>query len=126
VVSELRHLYRTVLITADDLRTGINLADEVTSCGCTVAGPFADNARALAWLEGGHPDLVLLDVLLSDRAAAMFGTVLADDTPIAIWANFEPVAGIVRASVCGRDGPYRDHTVEALLDEVLEAVPSPG
>jgi hypothetical protein len=119
VQSELRHLYRTILLTSDDPRIGIGLADELASCGCLVAGPFADNRDALAWVDGGYPDLALLDAVLSDGSVSTLISALEAGTSIAFWASFEPAMGTVRASLEGRDGPYRDRTAEGLLDEVL-------
>jgi len=55
---------RKVLIVEDDFLDADDMRDAVESLGGTVVGPALSVDTALGLLEGDHPDVALLDVLL--------------------------------------------------------------
>ncbi len=54
------------LVAEDQPLIGLALKAYLEEHSFVVAGPFARNADALAWLEQNTPDLALLDVVLAD------------------------------------------------------------
>ena len=66
-----------VLVVEDDALTAMYIADALRDAGCTVQGPLASVAEALAFLELERPDAVLLDCFLYDGGAAPVAFALA-------------------------------------------------
>ncbi len=57
---------RRVLVVEDEALIGLALADVLEEAGYACMGPFQRGADALSWLDGGSPDLGLLDITLRD------------------------------------------------------------
>jgi DNA-binding response OmpR family regulator len=55
-----------VLLAEDEAIIAIDLEDSLREAGFAVAGPFATNAQAEAWLDTGRPDIAVLDHGLQD------------------------------------------------------------
>lgn len=55
-----------VLVVEDQALIGLSIEAFLEEAGYTVAGPFASNAEALAWLDGERPAAAVLDLGLRD------------------------------------------------------------
>lgn len=55
-----------VLLVEDEMIIAFDMADQLTSAGFTVDGPFPSTVKALAALSSGKPDVAILDVQLAD------------------------------------------------------------
>lgn len=55
-----------VLVVEDQALIGLSIEAFLTEAGYEVAGPFASNAEALAWLDGARPAAAVLDLGLRD------------------------------------------------------------
>lgn len=55
-----------VLLAEDEAIIAIDLEESLDAAGFAVAGPFATNAEAKAWLKTGRPDIAILDHALKD------------------------------------------------------------
>ena len=79
------------LIVEDEGLIGMALEASLEDAGFRVAGPFATNAAALAWLDAHSPDLALLDVLLGDGPCTRLVHALRRrGVPFAIYSGLKP------------------------------------
>ena len=79
------------LVVEDEALIGMALEASLEDAGFEVAGPFASNAAALAWLDAHTPDLALLDVLLRDGPCTRLVRALRQrGIPFAIYSGLRP------------------------------------
>jgi CheY-like chemotaxis protein len=67
----------SVLVVEDEMLLAMVVESMVSALGHTVIGPVADAEAALAQLEAGTPDAVLLDINLSGKPAYPLAAALA-------------------------------------------------
>jgi DNA-binding response OmpR family regulator len=79
-----------VLLAEDEAIIAIDLEDSLRAAGFAVAGPFATNAQAEAWLETGRPDVACLDHELRDGPCdALVRALAARGVPALIFTGHE-------------------------------------
>jgi CheY-like chemotaxis protein len=87
---ELRGKRPLVLLAEDEAIIAIDLEDSLRAAGFAVAGPFATNAQAEAWLETGRPDVACLDHELRDGPCdALVRALAARGVPALIFTGHE-------------------------------------
>jgi CheY-like chemotaxis protein len=87
---ELRGKRPLVLLAEDEAIIAIDLEDSLRAAGFAVAGPFATNAQAQAWLETGRPDVACLDHELRDGPCdALVRALVGRGVPALIFTGHE-------------------------------------
>ena len=123
------------LLVEDELLIAMALEAALEDAGFQVAGPFARNAAALAWLDANTPAVALLDVLLHDGPCLPLVRALrARNVPFAIYSGLKPGNrdGDLAAVPWLEKPVARDHLTKVLRDIApkpllpLTAVPMPA
>jgi CheY-like chemotaxis protein len=79
-----------VLLAEDEAIIAIDLEDSLKAAGFAVAGPFATNAEAKAWLETGRPNVAILDHALKDGLCdALVGDLARRGVPAIIFTGHD-------------------------------------
>jgi DNA-binding response OmpR family regulator len=107
------------LLIEDELLIAMALEASLKDAGFRVAGPFARNAAALAWLDAHTPDVALLDVLLQDGPCLPVVRALrARNIPFAIYSGLKPGNrdGDLAAVPWLEKPVARDHLTKVLRD----------
>jgi hypothetical protein len=87
---ELRGKRPLVLLAEDEAIIAIDLEDSLQAAGFAVAGPFATNAQAEAWLKTGRPDVACLDHELRDGPSdALVRALEARGVPALIFSGHD-------------------------------------
>jgi len=75
------------MIVEDQALIGLALEAYLEQTGFKIAGLFPTNEKALRWLEGGTPDLALLDLMLADGPCVLLARELKRrGIPFAIYS----------------------------------------
>lgn len=113
------HLYRKVLVVAQDADLGAALGKQIEAHGCLVAGPFGRSGPALEFVSGDCADLALIDSLTADPGLHELTTHLSDDAvPQVFFNGFDHDRGVVRVEEDDNPGFCRDLTVPELLERL--------
>lgn len=98
---------RQILVVEDERLIALDIRNLLETCGCTVMGPVASTAAALALIGDQLPDAAILDVNLGSETS-------------------EPIAAVLRANGC----PFlvltaysKSHLTGALTDAPLLSKP---
>lgn len=111
------HLYRKVLVIAQDADLGAALGREIEAQGCLVAGPFSRSGPALEFIAADCADLALIDSLSADPRLHELTLHLADDAvPQVFFNGFDHDRGVVRVEEDDNPGFCLDLTVPELLE----------
>jgi hypothetical protein len=111
------HLYRKVLVIAEDDDLGAALAKHIEAQGCLVAGPFRRTGPALEFISEDCADLALIDSLSADPRLRELTIHLSDDAvPQLFFNGFDHDRGVVRVEKHDNPGFCRDLTVPELLE----------
>jgi DNA-binding response OmpR family regulator len=107
------------LLVEDELLIAMALEASLEEAGFQVAGPFARNAAALAWLDAHTPDVALIDVLLQDGPCLPLVRALrVRNIPFAIYSGLKPGNrdGDLAAVPWLEKPVARDHLTKVLRD----------
>ena len=117
------HLYRKILVVAEDADLGAALGKQIEAHGCLVAGPFKRSAPALEFISGDCADLALIDTLSADPHLHELTSHLVDDAvPQLFFNGFDYDRGVVRVEEDDNPGFCRDLTVPELLETLNQSV----
>ncbi len=77
------------LVCEDQALIGMALEAYLDDQGVAVAGPFASNAEALAWIECDSPEVAILDYMLQDGPCTALAQALTGrGVPVIIYSGF--------------------------------------
>jgi DNA-binding response OmpR family regulator len=112
------------LVVEDEVLIGMALEASLEDTGFRVAGPFASNAAALAFLETHTPDVALLDVLLKDGpCTSVMRALLGRSIPFAIYSGLKPGARPPElAAVRWMEKPVSREDLASVLREIAPRV----
>ena len=111
------HLYRKVLVVAEDTELGAALGKQIEAQGCLVAGPFSGSGPALEFISGDCADLAVIDSLSTDPSLHELTIHLSDDAvPQVFFNGFDHERGVVRVEEDDNPGFCRDLSVPELLE----------
>lgn len=78
-----------VLIVEDELLVAMDYEEMLRHAGCVVIGPVARQAKALALLERGPPDVAVLDLnLAGERSTPLAEALAARGVPFVIVTGY--------------------------------------
>jgi DNA-binding response OmpR family regulator len=123
-------LGRTVLVAEDSGMIALEIQELVQALGCTVLGPAANVAQAMALLDGVPPDAALLNVQLEPLSAVPIAEVLrATGVPFAVvtgYARHDLAAEPVWRGVPYLAKPFSERELQALVRELVAGPEADG
>lgn len=102
-----------ILVVEDAALVALDLADQLTNCGCEVVGPVSNVAGALARLNDGPVDGAVLDInLVGETSAPIAAWLSSHDVPFIFITGYENMSMLPEEF---HDRPRLDKPVDATL-----------
>jgi CheY-like chemotaxis protein len=111
-----------ILVVEDEAVVAFDLELSLRDFGCEVLAPVASVADALASLEGGRPDAVVLDINLSDGPAGPLARRLSEaGVPYIVTSGYDAdqIADPLLRDVPRLGKPYQPEELRQALLELL-------
>lgn len=114
---------KRVMVVEDEFFIADDAVRDLVAAGAEVAGPYAEAGEAMAALDAGGPDLVVLDIALRDgRAFALAETLVERGVPFVFATGYDRT--VIPRHLA--DVPYLQKPVDpaALADAIRDALPA--